>query len=169
MRIAPLALFLNCDQPADRRVIRDVCRITHRNDEAYVGALAVLRAMQFSRPVASPPERIAAIAGALPDTNVRDALETLAALPVESSARDAAAVIGTSGYVAHSVPLAIFIASRAVDLETAILDAVGCGGDTDTVGSMVGQILGARGHQVPPQWIARIPCAAEILELTAGD
>src|SRR5438552_2968729 len=47
MRIAPLAFLLDPATPADRRVIRDVCRITHHNDEAYVGALAVVVAIRF--------------------------------------------------------------------------------------------------------------------------
>ena len=47
MRIAPLAFLLDPATPADRRVIRDVCRITHHNDEAYVGALAVVIAIRF--------------------------------------------------------------------------------------------------------------------------
>jgi ADP-ribosylglycohydrolase len=37
MRIAPFAFFPNIT----RLNIRDACRITHRNDEAYVGALAI--------------------------------------------------------------------------------------------------------------------------------
>ena len=44
MRLAPLAFVLDSDRDDDRRTIRDVCRITHRNDEAYVGGLAI-RAM----------------------------------------------------------------------------------------------------------------------------
>jgi ADP-ribosyl-[dinitrogen reductase] hydrolase len=42
MRIAPLAFCLDPANPEDRRTIRDVSRITHHNEEAYVGALALL-------------------------------------------------------------------------------------------------------------------------------
>src|SRR5438128_1013708 len=45
MRIAPLAFLLDPTGPQDRTLIRDVCRITHNNDEAYVGALAVMLAI----------------------------------------------------------------------------------------------------------------------------
>lgn len=41
MRIAPLAFCLNPFDDDDRRTIRDVCRITHHHDEAYLGALAI--------------------------------------------------------------------------------------------------------------------------------
>jgi ADP-ribosyl-[dinitrogen reductase] hydrolase len=46
MRIAPLAFLLNSSHLLDRTMIRDVCRITHHNDEAYVGALAVVIAIR---------------------------------------------------------------------------------------------------------------------------
>lgn len=42
MRVAPLAFLLDPAKTDDRILIRDVCRITHHNDEAYVGALAVV-------------------------------------------------------------------------------------------------------------------------------
>lgn len=46
MRIAPLAFLLDPAEPTQRIVLGDVCRITHRNDEAYVGALAVVLAVR---------------------------------------------------------------------------------------------------------------------------
>jgi ADP-ribosyl-[dinitrogen reductase] hydrolase len=46
MRIAPLAFLVNPSISRDRVLVRDVCRITHHSDEAYVGALAVLLAIQ---------------------------------------------------------------------------------------------------------------------------
>ena len=49
MRIAPLAFFLDPEDAGDRQLIRDVCRITHHNEEAYVGALAVVTAVDLSR------------------------------------------------------------------------------------------------------------------------
>jgi ADP-ribosyl-[dinitrogen reductase] hydrolase len=45
MRIAPLAFFLSIDK--DRSLIKDVCYITHKNDEAYVGCLSVLYALDY--------------------------------------------------------------------------------------------------------------------------
>ena len=43
MRIAPLAFLLDLTNDDERRTLRDVCRITHHHDEAYVGGLAVAR------------------------------------------------------------------------------------------------------------------------------
>ncbi len=47
MRIAPLAFFLDPEKEPERRTIRDVFRITHRHEEAYVGALAILRTIRY--------------------------------------------------------------------------------------------------------------------------
>src|SRR5437762_6411094 len=38
MRIAPLAFYLNPAVAQHRQLLRDVCRISHHNEEAYVGA-----------------------------------------------------------------------------------------------------------------------------------
>jgi len=47
MRIAPLAFVLDPLKARDRTIIRDVCRITHHNEESYVGTLAVVLAIHF--------------------------------------------------------------------------------------------------------------------------
>ena len=46
MRIAPLAFCLDPATPDGRQKIRDVSRITHHNDEAYAGALAMVIAVR---------------------------------------------------------------------------------------------------------------------------
>ena len=46
MRIAPLAFFCDPSDETARRTIRDVARITHHHEEAYVGALAVVVAIR---------------------------------------------------------------------------------------------------------------------------
>lgn len=48
MRIAPLAFFLDLEDSGERRILRDVARITHHNEEAYVGALAIACAVQLA-------------------------------------------------------------------------------------------------------------------------
>src|SRR4029077_20623763 len=46
MRIAPLAFCIDPETDHGRRTVRDVCRITHHNDEAHIGALAVALAIR---------------------------------------------------------------------------------------------------------------------------
>ena len=70
MRIVPLAFFLNPEYEADRRTIRDICRITHHNDEAYVGALAIVYAIRaaITGTWQAGDELLEQVANELPDT-----------------------------------------------------------------------------------------------------
>lgn len=168
MRIAPLAVLMTGESSGDRQRIRDVCRITHKNDEAYVGALAVIRAIHCAAHGSGPRDLAGEIAEQLPDTRVRDALVVLAELEPGSSPADAASAIGCSGFVAESVPLAIYTAAWARgDAASAIRAAVECGGDTDTIASIAGQIAGAGGAAIPDAWRARLPVLDEIVELSS--
>lgn len=142
MRIAPLAFHVDL---CNRQAIRDVVRITHHNDDAYVGALAILYAISFRNQL---NQRILGKTIAeLPDTAVRDRLmiynESSDPIP------KIGAKLGASGYVVDSVPLAIYAAVHVGQLgfEGMIRELILAGGDTDTTCSMAGQVAGAAiGH-----------------------
>jgi ADP-ribosyl-[dinitrogen reductase] hydrolase len=139
MRIAPLAFFLSPDD--DRQLIRDVCWITHRNEEAYMGCLAVLYALKDV--LAGGSVNVTAIAERLPDTLVRDNLLLLREyMTIQTAAR----MVGCSGHVVESVPLAVFAAGKLEELgfEDVLRQVILSGGDTDTNASIAGQIMGAR-------------------------
>lgn len=146
MRIAPLAFLLDPANDGDRRTLRDVCRITHHNEEAYVGALAIVAAIRrMSTTGYARVELLADVAAVLPDSQVRDRLLRYAGFPASVSVCQIADTWGSSGSVADSVPLAMF-AAREIGRRTfveVIEDAVQGGGDTDTIASMTGQIAGA--------------------------
>lgn len=153
MRVAPLAFTSNLD----RQTIRDVCRITHHNDDAYAGALAVvvaLRSAVTSRGVA--PDLLAVVAEELPDTALKDRLEMLATRsrePLENLAS-----LGSSGHVVDTVPLALAAASRHASSVAGVIQAtVELGGDTDTVASIAAQVVGAGGATVPEDLVHRVP------------
>ena len=146
MRIAPLAFLLDPDVEAERTALRDVCRITHHHDEAYVGALAVAVAIRLASQsgydTASLPIDVA---GRLPDSQVRDRLTRFATFSDDISPFQVGDTWGSSGFVADSVPLAIF-AARDIGRRTfadVVQRAIEAGGDTDTIGSITAQIAGA--------------------------
>jgi ADP-ribosylglycohydrolase len=143
----------------DRRAIRDLCRITHRNDEAYVGALAVIRAIRWAvHGLQIDRTLIDHLVQALPDSNVRDRFAIIKDERMTASAYRKACV--PTGYVADSVPFAILISIDCVGLTflDSMRSAVEIGGDTDTICSMVGQIRGACSG------MADIPSIAEEIE-----
>ena len=144
MRIAPLAFFVELDTPKGREMIRDVCRITHHNDEAYVGALATALAIR-SAAISGEPAPLSDIAPCLPDSVVRDRLLSLASSESTMSIAGTATKNGTSGFVAESVPLALFAGRQAskIGFTEMVRQVIAVGGDTDTIASIAGQIAGA--------------------------
>jgi len=144
MRIAPLAFFV--DLSMERMLIRDVCNITHKNDEAYVGCLAILHALDrvVNNQWHEGQSLLSLVTPVLPDTRVRDNLLRLQE-NAGLSIREAAEVIGCSGYVAESIPFSVFAAQkiREQGFKEILLEIVSCGGDTDTNASLAGQIMGA--------------------------
>jgi len=162
MRIAPLAFVLNPLDPAARVTIRDVARITHHSDEAYLGALAVLLAIHF--PGWPPGESFFGdIAQQLPDCRVRDRLREMGNVPLDSPVSEVTKRFGAGGYVVESVPLALWFACRmrADGLQAAYEEFATLEGDADTIGSIAGQIAGAHlGRNALPDTMALAPSIA---------
>ncbi len=167
MRIAPLAFFLDPDQAADRQLIRDVCRITHRNDEAYLGALAVVRTIRHVFQGNTLDRAwLDELNARLPDCQIRDRLR---AVRTESlSIEDYAATLGTSGHVVDTVPLAILAACDSTLFLDTVARLISCGGDTDSIGSIYGQIAGAAtGAEALPPLALHVEHAELIQKLSA--
>lgn len=142
MRIAPLAFKKNISQ----ETIKDICNITHKNDEAYVGALAIVYAIKaaISGEWNASNNLFEILIPKLPDTNVRARMIEIQ--PMQSIEITALAqIFSPSGYVADSVPFAIFCAQKIFN--TSLYEIFGSiirsGGDTDTVCSLTGQMIGA--------------------------
>ena len=163
MRIAPLAFCLNPQEPAERQVIRDVCRITHHNEEAYVGALAILLAIRAAYVGTWDGEAnlLKLVVPNLPDSSVRDRLLELDELGLGISIGDLATRFGCSGYVVESVPLALLGAQQIGELGFKdLMESIAkAGGDTDSIASMAGQVCGTLLGQkgLPPNMIGRLP------------
>ncbi|MBB5378550.1 ADP-ribosylglycohydrolase [Deinococcus metalli] len=159
IRIAPLAFLLDPNDLKERQVIRDVCRIMHHHEEAYVGALAVIYAIQavVTRPLGWD---VLGIGEKLPDSRVRDQLRSLTTQQ-DMSIEQAAERFGSSGFVGESVPLAVFAAAQEARLGfQGVMEAImRAGGDTDTVGSMAGQLMGAAigSSALPEALVSRLP------------
>ncbi len=66
---------------------------------------------------------------------------------------------GVSGYIYHSLAVVLHIVLRHPhQLEDALVEAIACGGDTDTVAAILGGIIGAGvGREgIPEQWLSRL-------------
>lgn len=169
MRTAPLSFFLDPAVTADRQVIRDVCRITHHNDEAYAGALAVVAAVRAA--LKDEHKIIDYAVEMLPDSRVKDRLHRLQATDASKTLMEVAVECGTSGYVVESVPLALYAAQRVKHLgyENLLEELVQCGGDTDTIASIAGQVAGTYlGWGGLPRWVVERLPEREMIEGVAN-
>ena len=146
MRIAPLAFMLDPEDERSRQLLRDVSRITHHHDEAYSGALAVVTAVRLASTSGYQMARLLEdVSAVLPDSQVRDRVVKYATFGDDVQPADIGETWGSSGFVADSVPLAL-LAARAIarrNFAQVVGSAISAGGDTDTIGSIAGQIAGA--------------------------
>lgn len=147
MRIASLAFCLDPDDQQARIVIRDVCRITHHNEEAYVGALAVVIAIRstWDEIWTGNNSLFPILIDKLPDSSVRDRLIDISKLANNIVISEIAKRYGCSGYVVETIPLVIYSLNhlRKLGFEALLQELVTLGGDSDTIASISGQIIGA--------------------------
>lgn len=141
MRIAPVAFLLDPAVPSERTTIRDIARITHHHEEAYVGALAVVLAIRRAAKGEIPSPR--SLAAQLPDSRVRDYL-IRAGSHDNWTLADVAREIGTSGFTPETIAVAMTLVREMMHygIEAAIRELNELGGDTDTIGSIAGQMAG---------------------------
>ena len=139
MRIAPIAFI----DKISNSEIKDICTITHNNDEAYIGARSVVIAIReiVNGNWNGQTNLIEKIIEQIPDTRVRDRLIEIKNI---KSLKEIAEK-GNNGYVVNSVPLAIAAANKIneIGIEQMFLQLIEIGGDTDTNCSIAGQIAGA--------------------------
>jgi ADP-ribosylglycohydrolase len=137
--------------------VRVCSRITHTDPRAEYGALAVALAAAG---------RLGEFGDVCPDHEF-----VARVLGMELDPGD-----GISGYMYDTVPAAIALAARhAGDYRSAILAAIRCGGDTDTVAAIAGAIVGAQVGErgIPREWVEGIwdwpRGVAGLRRLAAGD
>lgn len=164
MRIAPIGLMCGTlPVEALRLQVFEAVRSTHVHaeaiDAALVIALVVGRFSRLSEQVSVDSRTLLNELGSVcQDPTMRAKLDQAEAL-LTAGAQDRVAVeqIGCGVRGGESVVLALFLACRYLDdAEAALVNAVRCGGDTDTIAALVGAVVGARhGDQAfPARWHA---------------
>jgi ADP-ribosylglycohydrolase len=165
MRAAVVGAFFSAtNQGSDReRFGQALAEVTHRDPRAIEGALYVaeLAACCARSPLGTPPagcqdeaRRIVA------EPELAEAIDRARALALQGAMTlDAAAVTKTSGFVVHTVAFATFCLLRfGSDPLQALTEAISAGGDTDSIGAILGGWLGALHGEagLPKDLIARI-------------
>ncbi|WP_368670374.1 ADP-ribosylglycohydrolase family protein [Myxococcus sp. AM011] len=146
--------------------VRASTRLTHRDPRAEDGARLVARAAAYG--ALHGPEGVKDSAAAL--RMLREAtttaefhavLDTLSAhlsrgASLVELAQSLGLERGVTGYVMHTVPVALYAWLLHPDnLPRAVEEVILLGGDTDTVGAIVGGMLGATvgAGGIPPAWL----------------
>ncbi len=169
MRATVLGAWAETDAEL-RAIVRESTRLTHTDPKAEYGALAVALAVRLAattRTAAAPAADAFAdrLDGLLPRDPAADELRELvrqvvdgiaAGLMVEDFAASLGLTRGVSGYMYHTVPVALFAFFRhADDYRTAVPAVIRCGGDTDTVAAIAGGLIGTRVGKagIPAEWL----------------
>jgi ADP-ribosylglycohydrolase len=164
-------------------------RITHTDPKAQTGAMAVARATAFgvSRSTeASDRPSAGEIAGLFESwrTLASEDDEWLGLLsqmqtnlqkgtPVASFAEEIGQGRGVSGYIYHTVPIALYAwLHHFGDFRQTLVAVLGLGGDTDTVGAITGALAAAStgAEAIPPEWldgIADYPRSSSLIRSSA--
>lgn len=154
------------DRELLRRFVRASTRMTHTDPKAEFGALTVALAARlacenqhvegatFSQQLRElladePADELFSL--------VDHAVESVArGEPLSTFAASLGLSKGVSGYVYHTVPVAIHAwLSHQQDYRRAIMEVVSCGGDTDSTAAIVGGIVGCSvGKEgIPDEWL----------------
>jgi ADP-ribosylglycohydrolase len=176
MRAPILGVCLGSDLDRLLPFVRASTRMTHTDPKAEWGALAVAWAAHRSAEThgSAPPQPAAVISDFLDvmyanfrDPEAMDLVPSLeASVPfleagrtTEEFASQLGLARGVSGYMYHTVPVALYAWLRYPDdFRTAVQSVIRCGGDTDTVAAITGGLVGARVGEVgiPAEWLSGV-------------
>jgi ADP-ribosyl-[dinitrogen reductase] hydrolase len=166
MRATVLGVMVPAEQL--REFNRLSTRITHTDPRAEIGSLFIAQLASGAKTI-DPTTGAEWIESRVAEFANQPELEPLienmrkaaVALRAGKSLREFAAEMGPkgiSGFIAHTVPAAVFAFFRhPTDYRTAIEEVIRCGGDTDTVAAIVGALIGIRVgvKGIPEMWRTR--------------
>lgn len=167
MRSAIIGAFF-ADEPQQRKAfVLASSRLTHKGWQAETAALAVAEATALAVKHAGVPDRELALPALGELSNENEWSECIAEL--EDALRQNCSVAdfvlklglekGIGGYSLHVVPVALYAWLRySGDCRSALTSTLNCGGDTDTVGAILGALCGASHgvNGIPAEWIESI-------------
>lgn len=167
MRSAILGAYFANDPERRREFVLASSRLTHRGWQAETAALAVAECAALAIRMQNQPEPGKVLEVLRQLTNEAE-LEKWMSLIESSLATDksvgefvraAGLGRGVTGYSLHVVSVAIYAwLHHPRDFRTAMVNTLECGGDTDTVGAILGALTGAVvGRQgIPRDWLDTI-------------
>lgn len=143
LRVAGLAALFHRDAAARTAAAIEGARLTHRGETAMAAALVMTNALASLLRAEEPGRAwLASLAEAPEAAGLRDRL-ALALSSFDAPLAETARALGTGVLARESVPFALLAFARSPRKHETLMDAVACGGDADSTGSMIGALLGA--------------------------
>lgn len=148
MRAAIVGVYFREDASSRRAFSTALARVTHTDPRAVQSALFVAELAALcssSTPVDPRIDLVNKALSVVDEPSLREAI--LRAIAVESqslSAIAASETLGNTGFVLHTLPLAVFMFLRSGESVLPCLSlTISAGGDTDSIAAIVGAWLGA--------------------------
>ena len=166
MRVAIVGTCLQADTERLVQFVRASTRLTHTDPRADEGARAVALAASYAaRHVAGDIDGEEFLRWLREHIEGEELLEALAkvekhlaqGLPPAALADELGLGKGVTGFVNHTVPIAIFCWLRSPDdFRRAVEEVILLGGDTDTTAAIVGGLAGATvgASRIPEEWVS---------------
>ena len=149
MRAAIVGVFFHDDASTRRATSDTLARVTHTDPRAVEGARFVAEVAALAVTGRDPAAIVEGARAGVAEPMLAAALARAVELARAGVAADVAApALGTSGFVVHTVPFAAFVFARwGGDPRAAITAVIRAGGDTDSIGAIVGAWCGALGGE----------------------
>lgn len=152
MRSAIIGAYFYDEPDRLREFVSASTRLTHTDPRAETAAMAVAEAAAWAMSREQPTTELLSKFAELGkdgewETIFAKMRQSLGRGDSVSNFADSLGLAkGVSGYSYHSVPVALYAWLRSPDnYREALISALDCGGDTDTVGAIVGALAGASG------------------------
>ncbi len=157
MRAPVLGVLVPSEELADWVEASSV--VTHRDPRAVEGALVVARLARATHDGRDKAVALQEVLVGVQGPLLRERLEAVAGAAAEVTAAVAAGFGlqgGVTGFVDDTVPIAVHLWLRHDDVSEAVREGIELGGDTDTVGAIVGGLVGASGALARPSDLERL-------------
>jgi ADP-ribosylglycohydrolase len=151
MRAAVIGVYFIEDSAARVSFVRALTDVTHTHPLAIDGALFTANLAALCSKMTDRSDRtyraniVTRACAEIGEESLREAVQRALALAgAETDIHTAARELGVTGYVLHSVPFAVFCFIRfGQNPLDSLTNAISAGGDTDSIGAILGAWLGA--------------------------
>ncbi|MFB6084129.1 MAG: ADP-ribosylglycohydrolase family protein [Halorientalis sp.] len=161
MRCAPIAVAYAHDRDELAAASRTSSKLTHYDPRCVYGCELLDRTIAGY--LRDDPRPLADARSALPEAAPEELISAIEPVPdgIDPEA------LSPTGYVVDTLQAATYHALAADNAESAIVNAVNGGGDTDTIGAVAGAIAGARfgASDLPDRWVRELDRAEELRRL----